>query len=152
LEQGLPHPVAMALAQDGDGYIWIGTQRGLARWDGYHMRTFLHKRADPDSLPGDFIQTLHVDGLGRLWVGTSSAGLAMWDQANERFVRSSVGQNGIVSAIASDAAGGLWIANAGGIDYLAPDNRVTQHYGLEAPAPNNLPDNQIRALLLDQHG
>jgi hypothetical protein len=64
LDQGMPHPVAMALAQDGDGFIWIGTQTGLARWDGYRMRSFRHA-ADPTSLPGDFVQTLHVDVAGR---------------------------------------------------------------------------------------
>jgi len=152
LEQGLPHPVAMALAQDGDGYIWIGTQRGLARWDGYRMRAFLHRQGDPGSLPGDFIQTLHVDPRGRLWVGTSSAGLAMWDKANERFVRAAPDRNGIVSAIASDAAGGLWIAGASGLDYMTADGRVTRHYAHEAPAPHTLPDNQVRALLLDRRG
>jgi signal transduction histidine kinase/CheY-like chemotaxis protein/ligand-binding sensor domain-containing protein len=152
LEHGLPHPVAMALAQDGDGYIWIGTQRGLARWDGYTMRSFLHKQSDPDSLPGDFIQALHVDAQGRLWVGTSSAGLAMWDKVNERFVRSPVGRNGIISAMASDAAGGMWVASAGGLDYLLADGRIIHHYAREAMPPYQLPDNQVRALLLDQYG
>ena len=151
LEQGLPHPLAMALAQDGDGYIWIGTQRGLARWDGYRMRSFLHNTADPDSLPGDFIQTLHVDRQGRLWIGTATAGLAMYDQANERFRPMPVAPNGAVNAIAGDASGGIWVGSAGGLDYLQKE-QVTRHHAHDSPAPYALPDNQVRALLVDRRG
>jgi signal transduction histidine kinase/CheY-like chemotaxis protein/ligand-binding sensor domain-containing protein len=151
LEQGLPHPVTVALAQDGNGYIWIGTQRGLARWDGYRARTFLHNTADPSSLPGDFIQTLHVDRAGRLWVGTAAAGLAMYDQDNERFVAMPVSKGGPVNAIASDAAGGIWAGTATGLDYLM-QGAVTRHYSRDSPAPHTLPDSQVRALLVDKRG
>src|SRR5471032_2562791 len=93
VEQGLPHPIVMALAQDGDGYIWAGTQGGLARWDGYRMRVFLLDPKDPTSLPGNFIQALYTDVHGRLWIGTSLAGLAMYDREHERFVRYPAGPN-----------------------------------------------------------
>ncbi len=151
LEQGLPHPVAMALAQDGDGYIWIGTQHGLARWDGYRMRSFLHNTADADSLPGDFIQTLYVDRQGRLWIGTATAGLAMYDRPNERFQRMPVSPGGAVSAIADDASGGTWVGTGAGLDYLQ-QGQVTRHYAHDSVAPHTLPDNQVRALLVDRHG
>ena len=151
LEQGLPHPVSMALAQDASGYIWIGTQRGLARWDGYRMRTFLHNTADPSSLPGDFIQTLHVDRQGRLWIGTAAAGLARYDEVNERFEHMPVAPNGAINAIAGDASGGLWVGTATGLDYLQ-QGQVTRHYSHDSPAPHALLDNQVRALLVDRRG
>ncbi|MET0320720.1 MAG: two-component regulator propeller domain-containing protein, partial [Duganella sp.] len=110
LEQGLPHPVGMALAQDGEGYIWIGTQSGLARWNGYQMRNFIHNAADAGSLPGDFIQVLHADNQGRLWVGTATAGLAVYDRQKEQFIRPNAElAQGAVNAIVSDARGNLWI-------------------------------------------
>ncbi|SEN79406.1 Signal transduction histidine kinase [Duganella sp. CF517] len=151
LEQGLPHPVSMALAQDGDGYIWIGTQSGLARWDGYRVRSFHHSAADPTSLPGDFIQTLHVDPRGRLWIGTATAGLAMYDNRKEHFVRLDDKLNqGLVSAIASDAKGNLWIGTPTGLKfYDTVAGTVTNHTRETAPG---LPDNQIRALLVDRSG
>ncbi len=153
LEQGLPHPTAMALAQDGDGFIWMGTQRGLARWDGYRMRTFLHSSGDSTSLPGDFIQVLHVDRLGRVWIGTALAGLAMYDKTADRFIRYPAGANGLshgsVMAIASDAHGGVWVGTAGGLDYLQPATGQATHY---RQGPNSVPDNQVRALLLDRDG
>ncbi|WP_229257624.1 hybrid sensor histidine kinase/response regulator [Duganella callida] len=151
LDQGLPHPVGMALAQDGTGFIWIGTQSGLARWDGYRMRSFHHNPGDSSSLPGDFIQALHVDGRGRLWVGTAAAGLAMYDQQRENFVRPSKElSRGLVSAIASDAHGNLWIGAPDGLRYYDTLHRTLRHYTHEDTP--GLPDNQIRALLMDRGG
>ncbi|MGD3542159.1 two-component regulator propeller domain-containing protein, partial [Xanthomonas citri pv. citri] len=110
LDQGLPNPVATALAQDGDGYIWVGTQAGLARWNGYRFRSFVHVASDLGSLPGDFIQALHTDPGGRLWVGTANAGLTMFDQRTEKFVRPADElSHGAINAIASDNQGRLWV-------------------------------------------
>ena len=151
LEQGLPHPVSMALAQDGDGYIWIGTQSGLARWDGYRVRSFHHDAGDATSLPGDFIQTLHVDARGRLWIGTAAAGLAMYDNRKEHFVRvNDELAHGLVSAIASDAKGNLWVGTPNGLKfYDAVQGTIKNHTRKTAPG---LPDDQIRALLVDRAG
>ncbi len=153
-EHGLPHPLAMALAQDGDGFIWIGTQRGLARWDGYRMRNFLYDARDPNSLPADFVQSLHVDQQGRLWVGTSNAGAAMYDKANERFVRYPAGPKGLssaaVNAIASDGHGGIWFGTADGLDYLDPARgAIARHPRDAGPDPRH---KQIRALRIDHRG
>jgi signal transduction histidine kinase/CheY-like chemotaxis protein/ligand-binding sensor domain-containing protein len=151
LEQGLPHPVGMALAQDGDGYIWIGTQSGLARWDGYHMRSFHHDAADAASLPGDFIQALHVDVNGRLWVGTAASGISMYDKNKENFVRLHDELNrGLVSAITSDARGNLWIGTPAGLKYFDVVNRTIRRYTHEDTP--GLADNQIRALFMDRGG
>nr|WP_229259329.1 hybrid sensor histidine kinase/response regulator [Duganella aceris] len=150
-ERGFPSPITMSVVQDGDGFIWFGTQTGLGRWDGYRMRNFFFKADDPHSLPGDFIQTLHVDAKGRLWIGTSSDGLAMYDKRHERFVRFAAGPAGLsspnVGAIASDARGGIWVGTAGGLDYLdtARGNAISHH-------PRGAAANQIRALLLDRDG
>ena len=70
IEQGLPHSAVTALAQDGTGFLWIGTQDGLARWDGYHFRHFKFDAADTKSLPNNFVRVLFVDPHGQLWVGT----------------------------------------------------------------------------------
>ena len=158
-ERGLPHPVVMSLAQDGDGFMWFGTQGGLARWDGYRMRNFFYSASDAASLPGDFIQTLHVDRLGRLWIGTTTDGVAMYDKLHERFVRYPAGTKGLssplISAIAGDDKGGVWVGTAAGLDYIDTAGgsmaRIS-HYPRGADAPGGPRANQIRALLLDHDG
>ena len=75
IQDGLPQITALAIAQDRTGYIWVGTQGGLARFDGVRFTTYT-----PDNepgLPGIFIRALLVDRAGRLWIGTYK-GLAMY--------------------------------------------------------------------------
>jgi signal transduction histidine kinase/ligand-binding sensor domain-containing protein len=147
LEQGMPHPMAMALAQDGAGFIWAGTQGGLARWDGYRMRVFRHEAKDQHSLPSNFIQALRADSKGRLWVGTANAGMAMYDASSGRFVRYPAGDKGLahasVTAIAPDSRDGIWVGTAAGLDYVTPGSENIGHY---------LDGVHVRSLLLDRRG
>ncbi len=125
-EQGLVHEIVTALAQDGDGYIWVGTQGGLSRWDGYRFKHYQQNPKDPNSLPDSYVEVLHTDRLGRLWVGTSSAGLAMYDKVKDQFVVYRAGRPGLspglshvaVHALLDDDSNGLWIGTAAGIDHL----------------------------------
>ena len=156
-ERGFPSPVTMSLAQDGDGFLWFGTQAGLGRWDGYRMRNFFHHADDPHSLPGDFVQTMHVDRQGRLWLGTSTNGVAMYDKRSETFIRYPAGPNGLsspaVSALASDAGGGIWVGTAAGLDYIdVAHGGAIRHYPRAADAAGGPRSNQIRALLSDADG
>ena len=56
--------------EDTHGYIWIGTERGLNRFNGYEYRQYLHNRKDSTSLCSDIVTTLVKDSQGRIWVGT----------------------------------------------------------------------------------
>src|SRR4029079_13127617 len=66
---GLPSSGTTALARDRDGYLWIGTKDGLARYDGVGFRIYRHVPGDSTALPGNTVQALHVDAANRLWVG-----------------------------------------------------------------------------------
>lgn len=73
-EQGLPQDFVTAIAQTPDGFLWVGTYGGLARFDGLNFRTFAFDA--PSALRG-YITSLVVDREGRLWVGTP-AGLFIY--------------------------------------------------------------------------
>jgi hypothetical protein len=68
-----------AIVQDGNGFIWLGTQSGLVRWDGYHFHRYTADAQISGSLPDSFVLALYVDDRSRLWVGTSAGGLARYD-------------------------------------------------------------------------
>lgn len=70
---GLRSLAVTALAQDPDGFLWIGTQSGVFRYDGARFQRFELSQG----LANPYITTLHVDGGGRLWAGTSE-GLYRW--------------------------------------------------------------------------
>ncbi|HET7649629.1 MAG TPA: diguanylate cyclase [Gammaproteobacteria bacterium] len=82
LEQGLPQITVSAIAQDSDGYIWLGTQAGLARFDGIEFRSY--SPANTPEIPGEQIQTLLLAKDGTLWIGTYK-GLARY--TGHRFFR-----------------------------------------------------------------
>ncbi|HVX56598.1 MAG TPA: two-component regulator propeller domain-containing protein, partial [Candidatus Saccharimonadales bacterium] len=67
MEDGLPLNKVRAIAQTPDGYLWVGTFNGLARFDGVHFEVF--DAANTPALASDQIESLCVDRRGRLWVG-----------------------------------------------------------------------------------
>lgn len=75
IADGLPQISALALAQGADGYLWVGTQSGLARFDGVRFTTFTPE-SEP-AIPGLFVRSLLADRAGNLWVGTYK-GLALY--------------------------------------------------------------------------
>lgn len=113
-----------ALLQDRDGRIWIGSGGGglylhLAREDGF--RRFLPDRADPQSLPDDFVTLMLQDRAGRLWLGTRSGGLGVcrFDQTLRcAHLSAGVGPDRIghdhVTSLLEDKDGSVWVGTAGG--------------------------------------
>ncbi|MBR7800693.1 ligand-binding sensor domain-containing protein [Undibacterium fentianense] len=155
-QQGLPQFSATALAQDGEGFIWVGTQGGLARWDGYRFRNYLPIPNDPRSLPDNYVVSLYSDHKSRLWVGTNGGGLARYDYQTDTFVRMPLGNNGLshvtVNAIVGDGKNGLWLATRGGLNHFDPDTGQFQHYRFDANDPESLPSDFLRNVVVDSTG
>ncbi len=75
-ESGLPQNTVNAIVQDPDGYMWLGTRDGLARFDGVRFKVF----GLENGLPSVDISCLLEDHLGFLWIGTYGAGLCRMKQ------------------------------------------------------------------------
>ena len=71
--------------QDRRGCIWLGTERGLVRFDGYRLETFTQKYNDPNSISGNAILSMVEDRWGRIWISTSADGLNCYDPVRKRF-------------------------------------------------------------------
>jgi diguanylate cyclase (GGDEF)-like protein len=133
VDNGLANSALTALAQDRDGFVWIGSQNGLMRFDGYRFRTYQHDPQDAGSIPSNFVQSLFADAAGNLWVGTANAGLTRYDPRTGRFFTYPVGgPRGIrtvdVEAVIDDGADGLWVGTDGGLDHLAVATGAVVHY------------------------
>jgi diguanylate cyclase (GGDEF)-like protein len=83
---GLSSIYTNCLLQDARGYLWIGTQDGLNRWDGYVFRHYTAAKDDPRTIPDNMVLQAYTDLRGRLWVLTST-GLAAYDAEHDAFVR-----------------------------------------------------------------
>ena len=155
-EQGLPNAIATALAEDGQGFLWVGTLGGLARWDGYRFKVYKADAQRLGALPDNYVQSLHGDAMGRLWVGTSAAGLLRHDPATDRFLAIPVGGKAGLShvsvrQIVDDGAGGLWVVTDGGLDHLDPDSGRIEHASA-AGAWAEAAGGQVWAVLRDRRG
>ena len=85
VNDGLAHSDAEAVAQDRAGFIWIGTNRGINRYDGYRLKKYALPINPLNGLSGNRVHALHVARDGRLWAGTESAGLSQYDPDHDRF-------------------------------------------------------------------
>jgi diguanylate cyclase (GGDEF)-like protein/PAS domain S-box-containing protein len=111
-----------ATLQDRTGFLWIATEGGLHRFDGYDFLTFEHNPEDPGSLPDSFVTALAEDAQGRLWVGTNGGAVAWFDASAGRFVSAPVGggPRGAVSSLLGPPDGTLWIGSSRGIERADP--------------------------------
>lgn len=85
-DNGLSSNNIFSIAQDSMGFIWIGTNNGLNRYNGYEIQNYFFEENDSNTIPNDNINCLYSDMKGRLWVGTNM-GLALFDYQYHRFKR-----------------------------------------------------------------
>ena len=104
-EDGLPQATVTALGEDADGYLYIGTQDGLARFDGYEFTVF--RAAEQSALADNHIRALLSDDAGNLWIGSDGGLNRIRDGVLSRV---DVSFSHSVRALAVDDAGRLWIA------------------------------------------
>ncbi|HWY78411.1 MAG TPA: two-component regulator propeller domain-containing protein, partial [Verrucomicrobiae bacterium] len=76
MEEGLPDGDITAIAQTPDGYLWVGTPKGLARFDGTRFRVYLPRNTPELKQPA--IASLLTDHAGRLWIGTADGTMLRW--------------------------------------------------------------------------
>ncbi len=100
---GLPQNFVYALAQDKDGYIWIGTGEGLARYDGSEFKSF----SVNDSLASDFVNSLFVDKDSILWIGHNNGTISYYDGKFHKIIIGD-GSFGPVKSICQDKSGNIW--------------------------------------------
>lgn len=113
-QDGLPQASVQAITQTKNGYIWIGTRDGLARFDG--LKFTVYRGSEHPGLLSDDIRSLHEDNLGRLWIGTFNGGVSCLEDGVFRAYSAEHGLNTTgVLEIFQDSYGNLWFGTWGGI-------------------------------------
>jgi PAS domain S-box-containing protein len=122
-ENGLPQNSVNAIVQTRDGYLWLGTFGGLARFDGIRFTTF--DTGNTPVLKGTRIISLYEDRVGALWIGAEFGGLARY--ANHQFTAWTAKDGlpeGKVVSICGDREGNVWVGTDGGLARFK-DGRLT---------------------------
>ncbi|MBY0556136.1 MAG: diguanylate cyclase [Burkholderiaceae bacterium] len=155
----LPHDRVSAIYEDKQGYIWAGTQNGLARFNPDSNNFTLYAPSGKAPKNHRIIKNIISDGKDGMWIG-SWGGLQHFNPVTGKFTvyahddadPDSLASNDL-NALALDAQGGVWIGTwPGGLDYLAPGARRFQHHQVD---PRPIPDarvNIVRALQFDRSG
>ncbi len=124
---GLASNWVRSILRDRRGFLWVGTQDGLSRYDGVSFKNYDYVPGQAGGLPFPVIGVLHEDRHGRLWLGSSwsASGMARYDWETDTFVPFPPGSGGLgsarVEAIVEDEQGRLWIGGDGGVDAFDPD-------------------------------
>ena len=145
-EDGLPHNLVQAIAQTPDGYVWVATQEGLARFDGVRFTVF--DRQSTAAMTANDVETVFVSRDGSLWVGVYGGTLLRHQNGSFRSYSKREGlSSATINAVTEDARGDLWIATDGDGLYRFHDDvfaRYTEKDGLI--------DDSVRCLLGDREG
>jgi ligand-binding sensor domain-containing protein/signal transduction histidine kinase len=122
-EHGLPQNTVHAIAQTRDGYIWIGTEEGLARFDGVRFTVF-DKQNTPE-FKSNYIRTLLADRQGALWIGTAQGLVRMLNGRFTVFTKNEGLPSDTIQAVYEDREGNLWVATAAGLGLLKSGGLTT---------------------------
>jgi signal transduction histidine kinase/ligand-binding sensor domain-containing protein len=153
VEHGLAHPTVYTVAQDQSGFLWIGTEDGLNRWDGYQFILYEHDPLDPRTIAANDISKILVDLDGKLWVGTWGSGLERLDPATgevEHFTaepgrRDALNDNRI-QALLLHSSGTFWIGTYfGGLSRLDVERRTFRTWRADG-SPATISNDRIWAL------
>ena len=102
--------------QDKFGFLWVGTQVGLYRYDGYRFKRYTPAYDDSNSISSLWVTAIDEDRQGNLWIGTYGGGLNHYDQTTDRFVRYTSKEtitggksSDFINAVTTDDDGSVWL-------------------------------------------
>lgn len=119
--EGLSNDAVRGIAQDKYGFIWIGTNYGLNRFDGTRVKKYFWNPNDSTSISNDFVRSMYGDKQGRIWIG-SDPGFSLYDYERDCFIRFGNSYANIL-AITEDKDGVIWTATSRGLRYTDIKNR-----------------------------
>jgi len=135
-EQGLSQSEVQCIIRDRRGFLWIGTQGGLNRYDGYTFSVYRNSVEDSNSLHDNYVQAIYEDRNAMLWIGTRGA-LHRFDRTRRQFkrythqpTRTHTISNNIISSICEDQT-----ARSGSAPIMASTDSTLRNKNSPATSP-----------------
>ncbi|TVZ37949.1 diguanylate cyclase (GGDEF)-like protein [Alteromonadaceae bacterium 2753L.S.0a.02] len=140
---------AFSLVRDRQGYLWIGTDNGLQRYDGYQLKRFITDRTNPRSLGTRSVPVLQAHSSGTLWVGGTS--LSRYQPESETFTNFDITGGAEIRSLYQDSNGVVWVGGDGfGLRGFDPAQNKLIHQFFNKPESRNItalcPHQQLPAL------
>ncbi len=161
-ENGLSQSSVKSICQSKDGYLWIGTDDGLNKYDGYRFIKYRYDPNDSNTIQHNNIWTLYEDRAGALWVGTYGGGLGciFTDNRGNQKIKwfknnpddsNSLSHNSVFS-IYEDIRGILWIGTQDGLNKFDIEEGKFIHYKSDESDLGSLSNNWILSIFEDRYG
>ena len=154
IDEGLSASSVNTIFQDSQGFIWIGTQDGLNRYDGYHINTFKTDQNSKTAISSNFINCFFEDEQGLIYIGTNDQGLSIFNKYNETFTnyKSGLGSktlsNNSVTQIIQLNLNELLIGTADGLNVF---NKTTKQFSV-IKSENLTNITNIKSIFKDSRG
>jgi signal transduction histidine kinase/ligand-binding sensor domain-containing protein/CheY-like chemotaxis protein/HPt (histidine-containing phosphotransfer) domain-containing protein len=160
MRDGLSQSTVNSILQDSQGYLWLATESGLDRYDGYAIREFRRERGNANGLASDYIWSIVEDARGDLWVATNGGGVAHWERRTEQFTQfrhDARKQNTLASdavrTLLIDPQGRIWAGTLDqGLDVLDPLTGDVRHYRHREGDVHSLAADAVITLYADRKG
>lgn len=152
IKQGLSQVTAYCIYEDDMGFIWVGTDDGLNRYDGYNFMVFRNDPLSGNSLSNNSVNSIQGDAHGNLWVGTDQ-GLNLLDPKTQSFKVHkfdfhdplSLSSNTVWS-MALDSAHALWVGTANGLNRYSYQDSSFTRFKHDPDDHGSLSNNSVNAI------
>jgi two-component system, sensor histidine kinase ChiS len=160
-EKGQSNGTVSCVLKDKLGFMWLGTNKGLIRYDGYSFKEFKHNPSDSNSISGNQIWSIIQDKYGDIWIGTSGKGLNKYLYKEDRFIHyihnpadsTSLGNDLEIPWLFEDSEGEIWIALwEGGFDKYDRKHNNFVHFRYKKNNSNSIINNSGHRIFEDKHG
>lgn len=157
-EQGLIPGNVNDLVQDSIGFIWMATENGICRYDGYSFVYYKNEVNDVSSLSYNHVFSLLLDKEGIIWVGTLGGGLNKFNSRTGKFKRfmhnsgnpKSI-SNDIVFKVYRDSKNRIWVSTlGGGLNLFDPVKETFIHFTHSEKDSNSISSNMVSAIYEDK--
>jgi signal transduction histidine kinase/DNA-binding response OmpR family regulator/streptogramin lyase len=145
------------MLQDKLGFIWMGTDNGLNRFDGSNFKVYRNHPHNPSSISDNSIWSLFEDRSGNIWAGTKGGVLNKYIPALDKFERIKLNENkyteNSITSILEDSEGLIWVGtySQGLFKYETKSGKIT-NWRYDPNNKKGLSNNYISSLLQDENG
>ena len=159
-KDGLSQGYVTSIIQDSLGFLWVGTQDGLNKYDGYKFTVHTYSDIDSNTISDNWVTSIAIDSEQNLWIGTGGKGVTKFNYSGRENFRYSFNSldstglcHGFISDVFIDSEELIWFATwGGGLCQYDPSIDKFFHFRKDESSINPLSDNELSTVFEDSDG